>query len=307
MTRIGMAVFTACGLIVGGAQAQDGARAYHLLPEGTDIISLATVHMQLGRVFEPVDTINSTDSMATTLTPSYLRTFDVFGNVGAFVVGIPFGGASTLLDTLGGDFEYDTGVTHGDLFIGGLLGLVGSPSLAPMDYVQHKPGFRAGVVTKLFLPTGDYDPDRQLNLGANRWSLHASLPISYVLGESMLDPSLTTFEIVPSVHIYGDNTDPTSMADVTGQAPLFGIEGHITRNFGNAVWASLDGHYEFGGETSADGVGNNDAVQNLSFGATLGLSLSPTVQLRLAYEEMVYSNVPNSTARTINITSAVLF
>lgn len=304
-----MAAAIAFGLMAAGAQAQDGARAYHLMPEGTDIISLATVHMNLGRVYEPGGTIEATDSTATTVTPSYFRTFDLFGNASAFVVGMPFGRASTMLDTIGGDFELDTGITYGDLFVGGLFGLVGSPSLEVMEYVQYKPGFRAGVVTKLFLPTGDYDPAEDLNLGQNRWSLQASLPISYVLGESMLDPGLTTFEIVPSVHIFGDNTDPivSTMASVTGQAPLFGIEAHVTRNFGNAIWASLDGHYEFGGETSADGVGNGDAVQNLSLGATLGVTFSPTFQLRLAYEEMVYSNIPDSTARTFNLTTAVLF
>ena len=75
------------------------------------------------------------------------------------------------------------------------------------EYFQYKPGLQASVESKLFLPTGDYDPDRIVSLGQNRWTLEAGLPITYVLGDTMLDPSLTTFEVRPVVLVFGDNDD----------------------------------------------------------------------------------------------------
>jgi len=286
-------------LMSAGAHAQDGARAFHLLPENTNVISLTATHVHTER--------DGNDFGATVVTPSYQRSIDVFGNAGTLLIGLPVGSLSASLATPLGSVELDTDPAQGDLFLGAMLGLIGSPTLSPMDYAQYKPGFRASVAARLFLPTGDYDSSRFLNLGGNRWSLQASLPISYVLGDTMIDENLTTFEIMPVVQIFGDNDDPFGPAGVVSQDPLFALEGHVTRNFGRTLWASLDGTYKRGGETSADGVANGDAQESLSLGATLGLSLSPSLALRFSYDEVVHSNVANSATRSFRATSAFRF
>jgi hypothetical protein len=285
--------------MIASAHAQDGARAYFALPAGTNDAEMTATFLQTevgGSAF---------DSFV--LTPSYTRTLDVLGDTGTVLIGLPVGGLNASLNTPGGLIGLNADPAQGDLFVGGTLGLFGSPSLSPMVYAQYKPGLTASLATKLFLPTGDYDSGRLLNLGGNRWSVQTSLPISYVLGGSLLDPQLTTFEIEPSVQIFGDNKDAFGPASVTSQAALFEVESHITHNFGHAVWASLDGSAEFGGETSSDGVANGDAQQSLSLGATLGLTLSQSVALRLNYEEQVYSNAPSTASREFTATSAFLF
>lgn len=294
MLRVVLAM-VACALMVTGALSQEGPRAYFLLPEDSDIISL-TGDLRQGEG-------GGIEFGAATMTPSYRRSIDVGGNAGALLIGIPLGAASVDVGT--GTVETD--LAQGDLFVGAELGFIGSPSLAPMDYAQYKPGFRASVAAKLFLPTGDYDSSRLPNLGGNRWSLLASLPISYVLADSMIDPELTTFEIVPSVHIFGDNDDPFGGPSVVSQEPIWGLEGHITRHFGLSVWAALDAFYEAGGERSADGFPLGDSKESLSLGATLGLVLNPAVALRLSYLEQVYSSVPDSSARSLQLTTAFRF
>jgi hypothetical protein len=298
MLRTLLAVVASC-LMITGALSQDGARAYFLLPEDTNIASLT------GTLLHSENAAGKFD--VGVVTPSYRRSIDLGGNAGAILIGMPIGSLSAALNTMIGVVNMNTPPAQGDLFVGGELGLVGSPSLAPMDYVQHKPGLRASVAAKLFMPTGDYDSSRLLNLGQNRWSLQAALPISFVLADSMVDPALTTFEIVPSVQIFGDNNDAFGAATVSSQAPLWKVEGHITHNFAPTLWAALDGYYKFGGQTSADGVPNPDAQSALSLGATLGLVLSPSLALRLSYAEQVYSNVPNSSARGVELTTAFRF
>ena len=298
MWRIVLAA-VASSLMITGALSQDGARAYFLVPEGTDIASLTATLLHTE--------INGSEFGAGVVTPAYRHSINVGGNAGSILIGMPVGSLSASLDTGMGIVDLDTDPAQGDLFVGAQLGLLGSPSLAPMDYAQYKPGLRVSVAARLFLPTGDYDSSRLLNLGGNRWSLRASLPISYVLGDTMVDTELTTFEIVPAVQIFGDNNDPFGPATVSGQRPLFSLEGHITRRFGPTVWAALDSYYEFGGETSANGVPNGDAQASLSLGATLGLVLSPSLALRLSYLEQVYSSVPNSVGRGLELTTAFSF
>lgn len=289
----------ASAMVINGAHAEDGARAYFLLPSGTSDIDLTATFLRLesnGSVFD-----------SSVVTPSYRHSVNVSGDAATFLIGLPIGSLSASLNTPVGTVNLATNPAQGDLFVGATLGLVGSPALTPMEYAQFRPGLAISVSTKVFLPTGNYDSSRLLNLGQNRWSIEASLPISYVLGGSLLDPELTTFEIEPSVQIFGDNKEPFGGPTMTSQAPLFGVESHVTHNFTHTVWASVDGSAEFGGETSVNGVASGDAQQSVSAGATLGLSLTQSIALRLSGEQQVYSNMPGSARRTFMATSAFLF
>lgn len=299
MLKTTLAAIASLFLMLGGAQAQDGARAFALTPQGTDIISLTmnALHTEVGGSVVDVGV----------LTPSFRTAIEVGGNAGAILIGMPVGSLSGSIDLGGTIIDQEADPAQGDLFVAAQLGLIGSPSLSPMDFAQYKPGFRLGVAGRLFLPTGDYDPDRFVNLGQNRWSLQASLPMSYVLADSMIDPQMTTLELVPTVTFFGDNNDPVGgVADVSSAAPLFSLEGHVTHNFSSQVWGGLDAAYVAGGETAYDGVSNNDAKQAVSLGATLGLILSPAFSLRIRYDEVVWSRNDDG-GRGLEIAAAYTF
>lgn len=285
-------------VMVTGAVAQDGARAYHLLPKDTNILSLTGnyVHTKFSG-----NTIN-----AGTVTASYKRTFDLGGNAGAILIGLPVGAVSGSFATQQGVVSQSSPLSVGDLFVGGEMGIIGSPSLSPLDYSQYMPGFRASVAGKLFLPTGTYSNARFANLGQNRWSLQASLPLSYVLGGSMIDPALTTLEIVPSVHIFGDNTNPLGGGTLS-QEPLWKLEGHVTHTFSPMIWAALDAYAETGGRITQSGFEVVKSRQAVSLGATLGLVLTQQLALRLTYVEQVYSTLPGPAGRGVELTAAYTF
>ena len=283
-------------LMIAGAQAQDGARAFFPVPAGTNDIDLTATFSQL-------ETSTSVINSAV-FTPSYRHTFDLGGDAATFLIGLPVG---TVSGTLFGVLDVDAPVAQGDLFVGGTIGLLGAPALTPMAYAQNPVGLSVSLSTKLFLPTGAYDSNNYVSLGQNRWSLQASLPISYVLGGSLLDPQLTTLELVPSVQVFGDNPDSPKSHAVTSQAPIFGLEGHVTHNFNPAVWAALDAYAQAGGETTIGGFAQGNAEQSLSLGATLGFSLAPSVAVRLNYQEQVYSSISGNDSRRFMATSAFLF
>lgn len=299
MLRVILA-FVASSLMVAGALAQDGARAYFLLPVDTNIVSLTGNYIHSEFAGSTVD--------VGTVTPSYRRTIDVGGNAGAVLIGLPVGAMSGAIMVGPGVVVSQTAPPAiGDLFVGGELGLVGSPALNPLDYSQYKPDLKVAIAAKLFIPTGYYDSNRLVNLGQNRFSFQASLPISYVLADSMIDPSITTLEIVPSVHIFGNNNDAVGPGSVATQEPLFKVEGHVTHTFSPMVWGALDAYAEAGGKAAIDGVEIPGAHQSVSVGATLGLVLSRTVSMRLNYTQLVYSNVANSAGRSVELTTAFTF
>jgi hypothetical protein len=105
--------------MVAGALAQDGARAYFLLPEDTNIVSLTAygLHVQAG----------ATNIDTGVLSASYRRIIDVGGNAGAILIGLPVGALSGAVDTGFGVVPQNNSVAVGDLYVGGELGLFGSP------------------------------------------------------------------------------------------------------------------------------------------------------------------------------------
>lgn len=298
MLRILLAAMASV-MMIAGALAQDGARAYFLQPDASNTASLSAnyLHTELGATRLDIGV----------LTASYRRTVDIGGQAGAILVGLPVGGLSGAVDTGFGIVPQNNPLALGDLFVGGEFGLIGSPALSPLDYSQYRPGFRASVAGKLFMPTGDYNSNRLANLGQNRWSLLASLPISYVLADTMIDPAITTIEIIPSVHLFGDNRDAIGPASVTSQDPLWKLEGHVTHTFSPMVWGALDAYYETGGRVTNDGVQVLAAHDSAALGATLGLVLNQSLSLRLSYIEQVYSSLPKAGGRSIELTTAFTF
>src|SRR3954471_20599933 len=73
-------------LMVAGAHAQEGARAYFPVPAGTNDaeLTLSIVHAEAGGVVA--------DSIA--VTPSYRHAFDLGGDAATFLIGIPVGKVS---------------------------------------------------------------------------------------------------------------------------------------------------------------------------------------------------------------------
>ena len=141
-----MLVAIASVLMIGGAQAQDGARAFFPLPAGTNDIDLTATFSQLesnGSVFN-----------SAVFTPSYRHSFDLGGDAATFLIGLPIG---TVYGTLLGGLDVNAPVAQGDLFVGGTVGLLGAPALTPMAYAQNPVGLSVSLSTKLFLPTGAYD------------------------------------------------------------------------------------------------------------------------------------------------------
>lgn len=178
----------------------------------------------------------------------------------------------------------------GGIILGGIIGLVGSPALSGKEFAEYDPGVQIGLVGKAFLPTGSYDSDRIISVGSNRLAGQFVLPITYSFASSMVDPTMTTFEILPSVTIFKDNTDPSGGADTTGQDPLYTLEAHITRNLTKTVWASFGGIYNYGGETSTDDVWNNDRRESLGLGASVNFAASSSISINVSYGETVWRN-----------------
>ena len=145
-----------------------------------------------------------------------------------------------------------------------------------------------GVSLTVSAPTGEYDPEKPFNLGADRWSFKPEIALSYPFG---LEHRWEVDAYI-NAYFFTDNTEYRGV-EILRQDPLPGLEGHLSYSFTPNVWASLDLRYSFRGETVVDGLNQNDAQENLTAGAEASWSLDSHNSLDLVFAKaLVYKNAP---------------
>jgi hypothetical protein len=115
-------------------------------------------------------------------------------------------------------------------------------------------------------PYGQYDSDKLLNIGTNRWSVKTELGASQALGR-------VTLELAGAATFYTDN-DNYFGGQQREQDPVYSIQGHLIYSFSRGVWGAIDATYFWGGRTTTNGIRDDDAQDNTRIGATLALPVT---------------------------------
>ena len=116
------------------------------------------------------------------------------------------------------------------------------------------------------MPLGQYDSDKLVNLGTNRWSVKPEIGISKVWGP-------LTLEAAAGVTFYTTNDDFFG-GKRREQEPLYSIQGHLIYNSGAGVWGGVNGTYYTGGRTTTDGVQDDNFQGNTRLGLTFSLPVN---------------------------------
>jgi len=266
----------------------DGPRAYQVVPNGTNVLTVYALSLRGNQTADMASVIQGGDIDVDLGVVQFTHSFAVAGRQAAAFALLPYGevsgGLKSPFDRVQGS---STGT--GDAIVGAVFTLIGSPPLTLQEFVAYDPGYALGLLAKVSAPTGSYDNEKFLNVGANRWALQLGVPMGWYIGDSFLDPALTTIELLPSVQFFGDNDDPRG-ANNTSQDALLRIEAHVTRNLNRALWVSLDGQYVYGGETSTDGRSNDDTQRAFELGGTVSVAFSRSASVKLSYGEVVSRN-----------------
>lgn len=288
------------------AMAQgDGPRAYQIVPNGTNLLSVYGLSVSGNQTADPSSIIQGGDIDVDLVLAQVTHSFALAGKQAAVFGLLPYGEVSGKLKP---PFNRINGSSTGlgDPILGAIIGLVGPPPMTPQEFVAYQPGYALGVLAKITVPAGSYDEDQFLNVGGNRWALQLGTPMAWYVGRSFLDPALTTIELSPSVQFFGDNDDPRG-ASTTSQDALLRIEAHLTRNVHKAVWVSLDGQYVYGGETSTDGRSNDDTQRAFELGGTVNVSFSLRASVKLSYGEVVSRNDEGPDGRMVRLIGTFAF
>jgi len=239
--------------------------------------------------FDPAHTVTAGANFDATLAlVGYARTFPLFDRAAVAALILPMGRISGEV-TLGAITVNQSTEGFGDPMLEFDINLLGPPAQKNIpDVLRYEPGFSVDFLVDLAFPIGEYDDDKQLNLGQNRWYGRIGMPIVWQLGP-WVPGRRTTLEFLPTVWFFSDNDDYVGQTMETD--PIFQVDAHLTRDFTERFWASLDGTWFYGGKASINGV-EGEKLNNLGVGLTLGYQINDNLGLTFGYKSTVNDSDP---------------
>ena len=123
-------------------------------------------------------------------------------------------------------------------------------------------------------PTGEYFPDKLINIGANRWSFKPEIGLTWPRGKRNL-------ELTCGVWLFVDNDDFFGGV-VREQDALTSFQANASYTFRPRLWLSAGWTHYTGGRTTVDSVRKSDWQDNDRYGLTLSIPLSTRQSLKFA-------------------------
>ena len=171
---------------------------------------------------------------------AYVRTLDLWGRSGKLDVILPYTWASGSAKVAGQPRKRDVSGL-GDPRLRFSMLLYGGPALSLDEFRDFEPDVIIGTMLEVTPPLGQYDSDKLLNIGTNRWSFKPEVGISKTLGPltlelAGLDKVLFTFASY--------NAGPSRIAQLRQKAGNRGLDPNIW--FHHVEYIAAD---EIGAET----------------------------------------------------------
>jgi hypothetical protein len=272
------------------AQAQVPARFYWKSLSGGSAVPLI-VNSISGNTnpFDPAHTVAPGGNVDGTLAiVGYAQTFELFDRSTLAAILLPMGRVSGEL-TVGGRSFNQNANGFGDPMLEFNINVIGPRAQRNIpDALRYEPGFSVDLLADLALPIGEYDSSQPLNLGQNRWYGRVGAPVVWQLG-SWVPGRRTTLEFLPAVWLFGDNNDYVGQTLKTD--PLFQLDAHLTRDFTENFWGSLDVAWYSGGKATINGVAG-EKLNNVGVGLTLGYQVNSNLNLTFGYKSTVNDSSP---------------
>lgn len=250
-------------------------RAYAASPVGANFLVAGYGYTWGPVVFDPSLPISDVNAHVHVLPLGYGRTFGLFGMQSLATVALPL----VRGHVKGKVMESDSAVTRtgiGDLRVKLSLNLIGGRALRPADFAQRpRSKWIAGTSLTVSAPTGQYYPDKLINIGTNRWAFKPELGVSSRWGEKFY------LEGYAGVWLYTANHSSFPGSNTREQRPLTSLQTHASYTFRRHDWVALDYTWYTGGETSTNDGPDVGRLNNSRIGATGSLGLDAKQSLKL--------------------------
>lgn len=155
--------------------------------------------------------------------------------------------------------------------------LIGNKPVPLSEFAKLTPKkFSLGTYVRMRFPIGQYDNTKFLNLGANRWAAKLGVVGSYAIKRKLV------FEMHLLSWFFGENNDFYN-GNVTSQKPMLIGQLHASYTFKPGLWLAFSIGRSAFGETSVNGIEQNNKQSNSRIGAACSYRLAKHHSVKLAY------------------------
>jgi Putative MetA-pathway of phenol degradation len=257
-------------------------RAYSPNPVDLNFVVAGVTHTTGDVLFDPSSPIQDVHATLNSAVTGYGHTFSLFGRSASAAFAIPY---------VQGDVSGSIGEAHRSISRSGLadprlrlaVNLLGGEAMTLAEFARRRPDTTLGVSLVIAPPLGQYDPDKLINLGTNRWSFKPEIGLSQPIGKWFIEGYV-------GATLFTDNNDYYG-GQHREQNAVWSYQGHTSYTFRPGLWLALDATYYTGGRTTIDGRPGSDMQSNARVGLTFSLPLVHHQSLKFAFSKGAVTRV----------------
>ncbi len=152
-------------------------------------------------------------------------------------------------------------------------------------YNNPKTNLYVGFSPFVFLPIGNFDSKRPINLGQNRWQFRQELNVTK--GFEVIPGHFAYAEVTVAGQEFTNQTPSNAFGQTLSQSPEFDVEGHLSYDLTKTMFAAVDYYGHFLGQQTVGSVSLNNPISSNAIGGTLAYAFAPGYQLMLQYRSDV--------------------
>lgn len=280
-------LFGVC-LAVDVCRAQDLApRAYLITPIHSNAITMSYSFFDGNLLFEGTLPITGATGRVNVAVLNYSHSLKLFGCTSNFSASLPYGVGNFRGTVVGAEtLAYRSGLLPTTFRFS--VNVIGGRAMNLPEFMKWRQKTILGISLKLVPQTGQYDPTKLINFGANRWAFKPEIGFSERRGHWTIDAYGGAWLYTTNPAFFSHNQF-SSGTNTQSQSPIGSFEGHLSYDFRPRFWVSLDANYWFGGTTSVNGLENFTTLQrNSRVGGTASIPISRHHSIKLGYSNGAY-------------------
>ena len=263
--------------MVKSSQAQDlDPRAYVRIPVNMTIAVVGFGYSEGGIMTDATLPVEDLQAKIGSPSVAVVHSFSLAGRTAQVSAAVPFAWADATA-TVAGEPKSTSRTGFSDMRLRFSWLLIGAPAATLAETVKAPRKTILGTSLQISAPTGQYYPEKLINLGTSRWAFKPEVALSHPFGKKWL------IDIYAGLWLFTKNDEFYPGTAVRTQDPLGSFQGHISYNIQPAMWVAFDMTYYTGGTSYIDGVENDDRQSNSRIGGTMVLPVGKRNAVKFAF------------------------
>lgn len=251
-------------------------RAYAMIPIKATVVVAGFGYSTGGILTDPTLPLEDLNAKIGAPSLGVGRSFGLLGRTAQVTAALPYAwGEATA--TVAGIPQSTTRSGLSDMRLRFSWLLFGAPATTLGEIAKAPRKTILGASFSITVPTGQYFPEKLINIGTSRWAFKTEIALSQPVGKRWL------IDFYSGIWLFTKNDSYYPGSSVRSQNPMGSFQGHVSYNIQALMWVALDFTYYTGGNSSIDGIENDDRQSNSRIGATMVLPIGKQHSIKLAY------------------------